>query len=99
MKKRLNCWEYMKCGRQPGGDKVKELGVCPATTEKKFDHVNEGAASGRFCWSVAGTYCKGRVQGTFAMKFEDCANCSFFKLVNEEEGREFVMLEKNIKKK
>jgi len=28
---KLNCWEFKKCGRQPGGPKVAELGVCPAT--------------------------------------------------------------------
>jgi hypothetical protein len=29
--KKLNCWEVKKCGREPGGVKVKELGVCPAS--------------------------------------------------------------------
>lgn len=23
-----NCWEFKKCGRETGGSKVKELGVC-----------------------------------------------------------------------
>ncbi|MGE5174112.1 MAG: two-CW domain-containing protein, partial [Betaproteobacteria bacterium] len=27
---KLNCWEHKKCGRQPGGHKVAELGVCPS---------------------------------------------------------------------
>ena len=29
---KLNCWEYKKCGRQPGGDRAKEMGICPVTT-------------------------------------------------------------------
>lgn len=32
---RTNCWEYFKCGREPGGSKVDELGVCPAATEER----------------------------------------------------------------
>jgi hypothetical protein len=44
MIKRLNCWEFKKCGREPGGHKVEELGVCPATTDKEFNGVNKGAA-------------------------------------------------------
>jgi hypothetical protein len=25
-----NCWEFKNCGREIGGIKVKEMGVCPA---------------------------------------------------------------------
>jgi len=35
--KNNNCWEYKKCGREPGGIKVHELGVCPATVEEGLD--------------------------------------------------------------
>ena len=31
----INCWEVKKCGREPGGAKVAELGVCPASTGNK----------------------------------------------------------------
>jgi hypothetical protein len=24
---KINCWEFKKCGRQPGGHKEKELGT------------------------------------------------------------------------
>ena len=30
MEKRINCWEYMKCERQPGGRNVEDHGECPA---------------------------------------------------------------------
>ncbi|MHB8882726.1 MAG: two-CW domain-containing protein [Thermodesulfovibrionales bacterium] len=33
------------------------------------------------CWVVGGTYCDGRVQGTFAQKCEDCRKCSFYQKV------------------
>ncbi|MEK6776050.1 MAG: ATP-binding protein [bacterium] len=31
------------------------------------------------CWAVAGTFCRGKVQGVFAQKIGDCRNCIVFK--------------------
>jgi hypothetical protein len=84
--KKLNCWEFKKCGREPGGENSERLGVCPATTDKKYDGLHGGANAGRACWLVAGTMCKGKVQGTFALKYKDCAICDFYMKVKEEEG-------------
>jgi hypothetical protein len=84
--KRKNCWEYMKCGRQPGGDNAGELGVCPAADDRSYDGINCGQNAGRFCWAVAGTFCGGKVQGTFADKRESCLSCGFFNKVRAEEG-------------
>lgn len=58
----INCWEYMKCGR----DKDSSL-KCPSYPN-----------FGRVCWVVAGTFCEGKVQGTFAQKSEDCKKCEFY---------------------
>lgn len=84
--KKLNCWEFMKCGRQPGGAHVGDLGVCPVTVDAEHDNTNNGLNAGRFCWRVAGSYCDGEVQGTWAQKILNCASCAFFKKVVEEEG-------------
>ncbi len=84
--KRQNCWEYMKCGRQPGGDNAADLGVCPAADDSSYDGINCGKNAGRFCWAVAGTFCGGNVQGTFADKRESCLSCGFFNKVRAEEG-------------
>jgi hypothetical protein len=81
-----NCWEYMKCGREPGGEKAEELGVCPAVEDTSFDAINRGKNAGRFCWAVAGTFCGGKAQGSFAEKRESCLSCSFFNKVRAEEG-------------
>ncbi|MFA5848753.1 MAG: hypothetical protein WC833_02630 [Bacteroidales bacterium] len=91
----LNCWEYFECGREPGGVNIEELGVCPATNSDDFKGVNNGKCGGRFCWVVAGTFCKGEVQGTHAKKLKDCIDCPFLKYVNEEEGREFILNKPN----
>lgn len=99
MKDRKNCWESMKCGREPGGRRSGELGVCPAASEKKFDGVNRGSASGRFCWTVAVTLCGGEVQGTYAKKFNSYMQCPFLLEVIREEEDAFIMSEKDLDEK
>ncbi|MEN8262181.1 MAG: two-CW domain-containing protein [Nitrospirota bacterium] len=86
MTKKLNCWEFEKCGREPGGAKVTEHGVCPAATETAANGINEGKNGGRICWAIAGTFCKEKVKGKFAKEKFSCMSCDFFKLVDEEEN-------------
>ncbi|MBF0467676.1 MAG: protein kinase [Desulfamplus sp.] len=86
VKKRKNCWEYMKCGREPGGVNVTQMGICPASVAQSCDGINSGICGGRFCWAVAGTMCNGKVQGTFAEKRKSCSQCTFYRQVRAEEG-------------
>ncbi|MFH1238746.1 MAG: hypothetical protein V1653_01375 [bacterium] len=87
-KKKQNCWEYKKCGREPGGEKTSELGVCPAAIELAADGIHGGKNGGRCCWVIAGTLCKGEIQGSFAKKFvQNCQKCDFYILVKREEGK------------
>jgi len=78
----------MKCGREPGGIKVDELGVCPAAVDESYDGINRGVNAGRICWAVAGTFCGGKVQGKFADKRKSCIRCNFFKLVRSQEEKD-----------
>jgi hypothetical protein len=90
--KKKNCWEFKKCGREPGGRKASEFGICPATTSNVANGINEGKNGGRICWAIAGTYCinmingSKKVQGTFAKKRFFCTTCDFFKSVEKEQG-------------
>jgi len=84
-----DCWEFKRCGRQPGGEKAGELGVCPAATDRELDGLHCGQNAGRACWLVAGTMCGGKVQGTFAQKYGNCETCDFFRAVIEEERPAF----------
>ncbi len=90
MKKR-NCWSFKRCGREPGGKNVRDLGTCPASVEHKLSGIHEGDCAGRACWVVAGTLCNGRQQGTFAQKYHNCEICDFYQMVKEEEGLKFKM--------
>jgi len=85
----LNCWEFMKCERQPGGSKTDHLGVCLAATNESHDGINDGKYAGRNCWKLSGTLCGGKVQGSFAQKLHNCLQCDFFKYVREQEGSTF----------
>jgi hypothetical protein len=87
---RQNCWEYKNCGREPGGAKTAEFGVCPSATEKRLDGVNGGTCGGRACWAMTGTLCGGKVQGSYAQKLGNCLQCEFYKVVGREEGAGLV---------
>ena len=76
----------MKCGRCHGGDQVDKLGLCPAAIDPIYDGFNQGDAAGRACWLVSGTFCNGKIQGSFADKQESCKNCAFYKRIHAEEG-------------
>jgi hypothetical protein len=89
--KKINCWEFKKCGREPGGKHVHDLGICPATIEEKLDNIHEGKNAGRCCWVLAGTLCKGEVQGSFAQKYKNCEICDFYKKVKDEEFPKFQL--------
>jgi len=90
MATKANCWEVKKCGRERGGAKVAELGVCPAP-QANLIAINNGIHGGRICWAIAGTLCGGKVQGTFAQKAANCVNCEFYLAVRREEGSNFKL--------
>ena len=87
-----NCWEFKHCGREPGGPKTDELGVCPAATNKHYHGVNRGKAGGRFCWTINGTLCNGRSE----KESGPCTDCEFFQEVEQQEGRFFVLEPHNL---
>jgi len=64
------CWQHMNCGRD-----------CDSSSEKCPAYPNFG----RVCWAVAGTYCEGRMQATYAQKIENCKRCKFYQTVNEKD--------------
>lgn len=87
---RMNCWEFFSCGREHGGSKERELGVCPAATAGELNGLNDGISGGRCCWAIAGTFCGGKVQGTYAQKLGDCLKCDFHTFVRHQQGRKYV---------
>ena len=80
-----NCWEHKNCGREPGGQKARDLGVCPVTMYDELDGAHGGKKAGRACWVVAGSLCGGKIQGTYAEKLANCWRCDFMNTVKKEE--------------
>ena len=76
MSEKKNCWDIMECTKDD----------CPAKFEEKLNGIHDGINAGRACWVVAGTRCKGKVQGEYAQKFQNCSTCKFYLQVREEEG-------------
>lgn len=85
-----NCWEFKKCGREPGGLKTIEFGVCPAAREIRLNGIHGGRNAGRACWVVAGTLCHGDIQGTFQDKYKNCSACGFYREVRAREFPRFT---------
>ncbi len=80
----LNCWEFKKCGREPGGKNVILYGVCPAAIDERADGIHNGKNGGRCCWVVASAKL---LEGTLACcfgGFNECRECDFYKMVKEQ---------------
>jgi len=82
----LNCWEFKRCGREPGGALSQAMGVCPASTFQAADGYLGGRNGGRACTYVTGTFCSGTVQGTYREKSKHCDECDFYQQVRSQEG-------------
>ena len=72
----MNCWEFNKCGRQPGATMAEELGVCPVTIATFANGVNRGVNGGRICWGF-----HDRVENGIW----HCSSCDFFNFIIKEE--------------
>ena len=84
--RRANCWEMLKCGREPGGENVDERGPCPAATDDSASGVNSGTNGGRICWAISGTFCGMQVEGDQAARLISCLSCDVFGQILQEEG-------------
>lgn len=81
---KVNCWEFMKCGRELNGSRIAELGQCQAAIDSSSDGMSCGKNGGRICWAVAGSFCEEN-HGTFVKDKEDCFLCDFYRTVYAEE--------------
>jgi hypothetical protein len=81
----------MHCGREPGGRRAAELGVCPAAEFSAADGYLGGRNGGCACAYVAGTFCEGVLQGTYRDKSKECWDCAFYRQLRREHGAAFSM--------
>jgi hypothetical protein len=86
MAKKMNCWEHMKCGREPGGVRTGDLGECLAAVYKSINGVNGGINGGRLCWAIVGIYSFIDTKGSSSHAAHNCYKCEFHRKVITEEG-------------
>jgi hypothetical protein len=89
LKGKLNCWEFKKCGREPGGTDAAAAGTCPAAVEARADGIHSGMNGGRCCWAVTAALrqkgiCLDQAGGS-------CDACDFYRLVRNEEEQRLVL--------
>ena len=72
---KINCWEFKRCGREPGGENASE-GVCPVAIEQSVHGVHHGENAGRCCWLVADVLLQQKII---------CRNCDFYHSVRNDE--------------
>ncbi len=85
MNNKRNCWDFMKCGKGPGGSRVEDEGICPVAEESMADGLNGGENGGRICWIIAETCDNDKVQCSDFHRKDSCFSCEFrYKVMNEE---------------
>ena len=77
--RKLNCWQFKNCGREPGGILANLLGECPVARTMKFDGLNDGIGAGRACWMVHNSVCK--QPKNLSSPINPCHTCDFYKRV------------------
>ena len=87
---KVNCWEAKQCGRQPGGERSHEMGICPAAVAVGADGINGGTNGGRACWTIQQTLCGDKIQGAFSQKLHECLQCDFYSSVRHEEKENYL---------
>ena len=81
--KNINCWEFKRCGREPGGENAFADGICPAAIESRANGIHQGMNGGRCCWVISDSYCKIGEKDDVAGTFVECRNCEFYAIVKD----------------
>jgi len=96
--KKQNCWEYMMCGRDPGGHSAA---VCPVSVYEELNGIHGGKNAGRACWTIDSSLCPEIMRKSPAKKFSGCWKCDFYHRVKNEEGSSphgFITTHREMKK-
>ena len=91
MHKKLNCWEFTNCGREPGGVLADSEGVCPVSVAMQFDGVDDGRAGGRVCWKLHQTNSLGNACSQLRL-LTTCQECAFYRRLKFETAPEPIAL-------
>jgi hypothetical protein len=88
--KKLNCWEFMKCGREGRNGKKVRSDICPVASSASGNGLNGGLNGGRICWMIAGTCCNRNGGCSARNRKSSCVSCEFRSMVIKQEGLQSV---------
>ena len=80
---KLNCWEFKKCGREPGGRNILQYGVCSIPVAIDCDGINGGKNGGRACWLWRELACVKIMQKCSVQEIRECRECDFYLFVKK----------------
>jgi hypothetical protein len=81
----------MACGREAGGRKAGELGICPVSLRSQPEGVSRAAGRGQPCWAFPGNACDHRSDGQPGQDSLACRQCERMQQVCDREGRYFAL--------
>ncbi|WP_339134528.1 MAG: hypothetical protein WGN25_15610 [Candidatus Electrothrix sp. GW3-4] len=81
----LNCWQFKKCGREPGGKNAVNDGVCSVALDIGADGVHNGTNGGRCCWVITNSAYQGDRDGFCLEKSRKCRECDFYLFIKKSE--------------
>lgn len=84
--KKINCWEFMRCGKGPSGIGNNKSNICPILAETSANTLNGGVNGDRICWVIAETCCNGEMKCADFQRKDSCFSCEFRYKVTIEEG-------------
>lgn len=83
---KLNCWEFMKCGKEPHGAHLKGSAPCPVAVESSAHGLNGGINGGRICWVINDILRQCDVNCSHVHHQSSCFSCEFRYKVTADEG-------------
>ncbi|MCI5219061.1 MAG: hypothetical protein D3914_07680 [Candidatus Electrothrix sp. LOE2] len=82
---RINCWEFKKCGREPGGRNIEKYGCCSVPVSIEYDGMNNGKNGGRSCWILRESACEKIMRACRVDEIKECRQCHFHTYVRKTE--------------
>jgi hypothetical protein len=79
----VNCWQFKKCGREPGGRNISKYGVCSVPLDIVADGINNGENGGRTCWTLREAACQKIMLACSVNEIRECIQCDFYDLIGK----------------
>ncbi|MCI5148900.1 MAG: hypothetical protein D3916_05850 [Candidatus Electrothrix sp. MAN1_4] len=80
---KIDCWEFKKCGREPGGKNIEKYGLCSLVVSLEDNKINNKRNGERLCWSLRESACEGIMRECCVNEIKECRQCTFYIFLQE----------------